>query len=100
MTDAALIALALIYAARGLWLAHREVAICRADNLRSGETAPLWPVWLFVAVLWPLLDAQRAVLWALTFYDAAAARRADAAVIRGGICSVNEVRSKRGARRG
>ena len=100
MTDAALIVLALIYAARGLWLAHREVAICRADNLRTGDLAPLWPVWLLVSVLWPMLDAQRAVLWALTLYDAAAARRADTAAISGGICSVNEIRSKRGARRG
>ncbi|MBA4338347.1 MAG: hypothetical protein C0421_05835 [Hyphomonas sp.] len=77
MTDAALFALALIYAARGLWLAHREVAFCRADNLRTGEAAPLWPVWLFVAVLWPMFDAQRGVLALLTLHDCAAARAED-----------------------
>jgi hypothetical protein len=79
MTDAALIAFfsACTWLGFGLLRARREAALCRADNARHGEAAPVWPVWLVVTALWPMLEAQRGVLWALTLWDAAAAGRAD-----------------------
>lgn len=65
------------YLGAGLVQARREAAICRADNIRHGERAPLWPVWLVVTLAWPMLAAQRYVLWLLILWDAAAARRSD-----------------------
>ncbi|MBK8197014.1 MAG: hypothetical protein IPK75_01500 [Acidobacteria bacterium] len=84
MTEAAALALASIYLARGLWRAHGEVRLCRAEARRTGPRPPLWPVWLAVTALWPVFDAQRAVGWALTLWDAAAARRADRREVRRG----------------
>lgn len=77
MTEAAVLALVSIYGARGLWRAHGEVQLCRAEARRTGPRPPLWPVWLVVTLLWPLLDAQRVVFRGLMLWDAAAARRAD-----------------------
>ncbi|MBI1401433.1 hypothetical protein [Hyphomonas sp.] len=76
MTEA-LQVLAALYLARGSWRGFREISACRAENRRTGEAAPLWPVWLLLVLCWPFFDAQRAVLWALGQWDAAAAIRAD-----------------------
>lgn len=68
----------------GLMHASREVALCRADNARTGDAAPLWPVWLVVTLAWPMLLAQRFVLAGLTLWDCAAARAADKREVRRG----------------
>jgi len=85
MTDAALIVFfsACTWLGFGLLRARREAALCRADNARHGEAAPLWPVWLVVTALWPMLEAQRVVLALLTLQDGAAARAADQREARG-----------------
>lgn len=72
-----LIALAVCaYLLRGLIDASREAAICRAVNEITGEPAPVWPVWIAVTCLWPVLAAQRLLTRVLIHWDAWNALRA------------------------
>lgn len=64
------------YLGAGFWHALREVCACLRDQRGRDDRAPLWPVWIVVTLLWPMLAAQRFVFWLIVLWDAAAAIRA------------------------